>query len=182
MNFPELNKEQKDRTFVHFYLAHQLKKSKNEETSHPKEEDNNNITLTNTLMAGHQNSPTAMSPHMKMNDSRSDKMPPIKTQDRGVTPCTRMIAEFKSDTNNVSNKTNLTAPEANLKLPFPVTPQKGLIEKNSTVKVTPEKPRKSVEERNCVPSSKSSERPKENSTKTSKKSNLSPNSLQLQMH
>ena len=60
MNFPEINKEQKDRTFVHFYLAHQLKKSRKEEIPHPKEEDSNNITSTNTLIAGLQNSPTAL--------------------------------------------------------------------------------------------------------------------------
>ena len=58
-----------------------------------------------------------------------------------------MKAGFKSDTNNVSNKTNLTNPEVNLKSPFHVMPQKGLIEKNSTVKVTPEKPSKSEEEK-----------------------------------
>ena len=56
-----------------------------------------------------------------------------------------MRAGFKSDTNNVSNKTNLTAPEVNTKSPFPIMPQKGLIEKNSTVKVTSEKPSKSRE-------------------------------------
>ena len=60
MNFSEMNKEQRNRTFTNFYLAHQLIKPKNEETSHPTEEDNNNITSTNTLIAGHQNYPTAI--------------------------------------------------------------------------------------------------------------------------
>ena len=35
-------------------------------------------------MAGHQNSPIAMSLHMKKNDNRSDRMPPIKMQERGT--------------------------------------------------------------------------------------------------
>ena len=61
-----------------------------------------------------------------------------------------MTAGFKSDTNNVSNKKNLTNPEVNLKSHFPFTQQKGMIEKNSTVKVTPEKPSKSVGEKMCA--------------------------------
>ena len=84
-----------------------------------------------------------------------------------------MTAGFKNDTNNASNMTDLTAPKVNLKSPFPVTPQKEFVRKNSTIMITPEKPSKCVEKGKCVPSEKLSEIPKDNRTKTSNKSNLS---------
>ena len=57
MKLSEMNEEQRNRTLAHCYLAFQLKNSNNGVTSHPKKEDNNNITSTDTLVAGHQNSP-----------------------------------------------------------------------------------------------------------------------------
>ena len=89
MKLSEMDEEQRNRTLAHHYLAYQLIKSNIGVTSHPKKEDNNNITSTNTLVAGHQHSHVAVSPHMKMNDKRGDKMPPIKAQERGIIPHTK---------------------------------------------------------------------------------------------
>ena len=145
MKFSDMNEEQRNRTVAHCYFAHQLIKSNNGATSHPKKEDNNNIPY-------HQNSPVAVSPHMKMNNKKGDKMPPIKAQEVGIIPHTKITAGFKNDTNNISNMTNLTAHKVILKSPFPVTSQKEFVKKNSIVKITPEKPSKCVVKENCVPS------------------------------
>ena len=87
-------------------------------------------------MAGHQNSPVAVSPHMKMNDKRGDKMTPIKVEERVIIPHTKTTAGFNNDINNISNMTNQTATKV----------------KNSTVEITPDKQSKCVENENCMPS------------------------------
>ena len=152
MKLSEMNEEQRNRTLAHRYLALQLINSNNGVTSHPKKEDNNNITSTDTLVVGHQNSPDAVSSHMKMNDKRGDKMTPIKTEERVVIPHTKMTAGLNNDINNISKMTNQTATRINIKPRFPVTPQKIFIKKNSTVEITPDEQGKCVKNENCVPS------------------------------
>jgi len=138
MKFSDMNEEQRNRTVAHRYFAHQLIKSNNEATSHPKKEDNDNITY-------HQNSPVAVSPHMKMNNKVGDKMPPIKARERGIIHHTKITARLKNDTNNISNMTNPTAHKVILKSPFPVTPQKEFVRNIPTIEITPEKQSKCVE-------------------------------------
>ena len=89
---------------------------------------------------------------MKMNDKRGDKMTPIKAEERVIIPHTKMTAGFNNDINNISNMTNPTATRVNMKPPFPVTPQKEFVKKNSTVEITLDKQSKCVENENCVPS------------------------------
>ena len=139
MKLSEMNEEQRNRTLAHRYLAFQLIISNNGVTSHPKKEDSNNITSTDTLVAGHQNSPVAVSPHMKMNDKRGDKMTPIKAEERVIIPHTKITAGFNNDINNISKMTNQTTTRVNMTPSFPVTPQKNLFKKNSTVEITPDK-------------------------------------------
>ena len=156
MKLSEMNEEQRNRT----------KESKKRKHLIPRR-NNSSITSTNILMVELQNSPTTMSPHIEENADISDKIPPMKTQGRSVIPHTRMTAGFKSDTNNISNESDQTIPKENLKSPSPLTPKKRLIKKTSTVKVTPEKLIKSVEETNCVPQATTSlKKMKDNSTKT----------------
>ena len=152
MKLSEMNEEQRNRTLAHRYLALQLINSNNRVTSHPKKEDNNNITSTDTLVVGHQNSPDAVSSNMKMNDKRGDKMTPIKTEERVIIPHTKITAGLNNDINNISKMTNQTATRINIKPNFPVTPQKIFIKKNSKVEITPDKQGKCVKNENCVPS------------------------------
>jgi hypothetical protein len=152
MKLSEMNEEQRNRTLAHRYLAFQLINSNNGVTSHPKKEDNNNITSTDTPVAGHKNSPVAVSPHMKMNDKRGDKMTSIKAEERVIIPHTKITARFNNDITDISKMTNQTTTRVNMKPSFPVTPQKILIKKNSTVEITPDKQSKCVKKENCVPS------------------------------
>ena len=104
MKLSEMNQKQRERTLNHMTLAYQIKDSKQNEGYNPKKEDNSSTTSTNTMIVGLQYSLTKITPHIKENGNISDKMLPLKTEERSVIPLTKMSARLKSDSNNRSNE------------------------------------------------------------------------------